>query len=309
MIENMAQFPKEQSQEGVFQRQEDAFRDWVLDQPEASYLPAIGRYHLYVSYACPWAHRTILVRKIKGLEKVIGMSVVDPIRSDEEGWAFRTGAHMTGDLAGNFSFLKEAYLKSDPDYEGRVTVPVLWDTETKRIVSNSDDEIMRMLNSEFDRFAEFPQIDLYPESLRSEIDKWNERIHHDINDGVYRAGFATTQKAYEDAVLPLFDTLDQLENRLHSRKYFHGEQTTETDWRLYVTLARFDAVYYTHFKCNIRRIVDYPRLHDYLVRLHYLPGVSNTLNMDHIKRHYYYTHDDLNPHRIVPVGPESPLGL
>ena len=296
-----AQFPLEQSIRGEFKRQADAFRDWVTADGSSGFPASAGRYHLYVSWACPWAHRTIIVRKLKQLEDVIGMTVVDPIR-DGRGWAFRDGPGHSSDPVNGFLFLSEAYRATDPGYRGRVTVPVLWDTVTKRIVSNSDDDLMRIFNREFDRFTA-SRLDLYPEPLRREIDEWNNRLYEQVNDGVYRAGFATSQTVYEKAVYRLFETLDQLEQRLAERRYLFGSEITETDWRLFVTLIRFDAVYHGHFKCNLRRIVDYPHLFGYLKDLYQTDGIAETVNFDHIKRHYYVTHDDINPTRIVPVGP------
>jgi len=301
------QFADEQSKSGEFQRQEDAFRDWVTADGSSGYPAAAGRYHLYVSLACPWAHRTIIYRKLKGLENVIGMSVVDPIRTDEEGWAFRDVPGATGDPVNGFEFLKEAYLATDPSYRSRVTVPVLWDKEKRRVVTNSDDDLLRMMNSAFDGCGGDASVDFYPKPLRGEIDRLNEIVYETVNNGVYRAGFATTQSAYGSAVRPLFDTLDMLESRLARTRYLLGSQITEADWRLFVTLVRFDAVYHGHFKCNLRRIVDYPNLFGYLCDLFQVPGVAETVNFDHIKRHYYVTHDDINPTQIVPVGPEQDL--
>jgi len=296
------QFPDEQGDDGSFQRQDDAFRDWVEADADARHPAAADRYHLYVSLACPWAHRTILMRRLKGLEKAISMSVVDPIRDEDEGWAFREGEGHGPDPVKGFKLLKEAYLATDPDYRGRVTVPVLWDRESERIVSNSDDDLMRMFNSAFARFASESH-DFYPEPLRDEIDALNERIYERVNNGVYRAGFATTQEAYEEAVVPLFETLDELEKQLTGRRWLFGNQLTETDLRLFVTLVRFDPVYHGHFKCNLRRILDYPELRRHTRKLLDYPGVAETVNLDHIKRHYYVTHDDINPSGIVPLGP------
>ena len=299
------QFPNEQSAAGEFKRQADAFRDWVTADGSSGYPAATGRYHLYVSWACPWAHRTIIARKLKKLEQVIGMTVVDPIR-DERGWAFREGAGHSLDPINGFHFLSEAYKATDPSYRGRVTVPVLWDTVTKRIVTNSDDDLLRMFNSELNEFTT-STIDLYPNELRKDIDALNEFIYENVNDGVYRAGFATSQRVYEKAVLRLFDALDQLEKRLTDHRYLFGPRFVETDWRLFVTLIRFDAVYHGHFKCNIRRIIDYPNLFGYLKDLYQTNGIAETVNFDHIKRHYYITHDDINPTRIVPIGPVQDL--
>ena len=300
-----AQFPDEQSTAGEFVRQADTFRNQVTADGSSGYPAAAGRYHLYVSWACPWAHRTIIVRKLKKLEDVIGMTVVDPIR-DERGWAFREGPGHSVDTINGFHFLSEAYRATDPHFRGRVTVPVLWDTVSKRIVSNSDDDLMRIFNSEFNRFTD-SQIDLYPERLRPEIDELNRFIYENVNDGVYRAGFATSQSAYERAARGLFSALDQLDARLATRRFLFGSEFVETDWRLFVTLVRFDAVYHGHFKCNVRRIIDYPNVFGYLKDLYQTDGIAETVNFDHIKRHYYVTHDDINPTRIVPIGPEQDL--
>jgi glutathionyl-hydroquinone reductase len=300
-----AQFPKEQSDSGEFVRQEDAFRRWITTDPKSQFSPIPGRYHLYVSWACPWAHRTIIVRHLKGLEKIIGMTVVDPIR-DERGWAFRDVPGASPDPINGFQYLSEAYLATDPHYQGRVTVPILWDKETRQIVSNSDDDLMRILNSAFDAQTG-NRLDLYPVEHREEIDALNETIYETVNNGVYRAGFATSQSGYEVAATALFKTLDELDERLATKRYLFGAQPLETDWRLFVTLIRFDAVYHGHFKCNIRRILDYPNLYGYLKDLYQQPGIAETVNFDHIKRHYYYTHDDINPTRIVPIGPKQDL--
>jgi glutathionyl-hydroquinone reductase len=300
-----AQFPHEQNADGEYHRQQDAFGGWVTEDGRSGYPAAHGRYHLYVSWACPWAHRTIIVRKLKKLEDVIGMTVVDPLR-DHRGWAFRNGLGHSTDSLNGFNFLSEAYLATNPTYRGRVTVPVLWDTETRRIVSNSDDDIMRMFNGELNRFTE-SSIDLYPVDLRNEIDELNTFIYERVNNGVYRAGFATAQHAYDRAVRSLFDALDVLDTRLATQRYLFGSRIVETDWRLFVTLVRFDAVYHGHFKCNIRRIVDYANLFGYLKDLYQYDGIADTVNFDHIKRHYYMTHNEINPTRIVPLGPEQDL--
>ena len=233
------------------------------------------------------------------------MTVVDPVR-DERGWAFREGPGHTKDPVNGFKFLSEAYLATDPSYEGRVTVPVLWDKQTGRIVNNSDDDLLRILNQEFNSFTK-SELDLYPVQHRSAIDQLNELIYENVNNGVYRAGFATAQGAYEKAAYSLFETLDRLDRRLSDRRYLFGELPLETDWRLFVTLIRFDAVYHGHFKCNIRRIADYQNLYAYLRDLYQINGIADTVNFDHIKRHYYFTHDDINPTRIVPVGPAQNL--
>lgn len=233
------------------------------------------------------------------------MIAVDPLR-DDRGWAFRDGPGHSTDPINGFKFLSEAYLTTDPNYRGRVTVPVLWDTKTQRIISNSDDDIMRMLNREFDRWTE-SRIDLYPDDLRSQIDELNAFIYEHVNNGVYRAGFATSQNAYEGAVRHLFEALDILDARLAKQRYLFGSRIVETDWRLFVTLIRFDAVYHGHFKCNIRRLADYANLFGYLKDLYQYDGIADTVNFDHIKRHYYMTHHEINPTRIVPVGPDQDL--
>jgi putative glutathione S-transferase len=300
------QFPDEQNGDGTFARQDDAFRDWVTAGGESGYPAQAGRYHLYVSYACPWAHRTIIVRKLKKLEDAVSMTVVDPIR-DERGWAIRDvpGASPRDEVNG-FSFLSEAYAASDPAYRGRVTVPVLWDKQTKRIVSNSDDDIMRMFETQFEAFGD-ASLDLYPRRIAAQIDRLNEHVYDTLNNGVYKAGFATQQGAYEFAARRVFVTLDELEERLGDRPFLFGDRPVETDWRTFVTLVRFDPVYFGHFKCNVREIRNYPNLFRYLRALYHVPGVAETVNMDHIKRHYYYTHDDINPTRIVPIGPDERL--
>ncbi|MFQ5598555.1 MAG: glutathione S-transferase family protein [Nitrospiria bacterium] len=295
------EFPKEMNEAGEFVRQEDAFRDWVTTDGSSNYPAEAGRYHLYVCYACPWAHRTIVVRMLKKLEPVIGMTAVDPIR-DERGWAFRNGPGHSEDPVNGFRFLSEAYTATDPAFESRVTVPVFWDKQTKRIVNNSEDDIMRMFNSAFDAFTD-SRLDLYPESLREEIDALYDFIYPNISNGVYRAGFATTQASYEKGVKALFDALNRMEERLSTRRYLMGNSITEIDWKLFVTLLRFDPVYVGHFKCNLRRIFDYPNLYGYLKDLYQQAGIADTVNFDHIKRHYYVTHTEINPTQIVPVGP------
>jgi putative glutathione S-transferase len=290
---------------GEFIRADDSFRDWVRADGSTDYLPEAGRYHLYVSLACPWAHRILIVRRLKRLEEAIGVTVVDPLR-DDRGWAFRAEGGGSPDPVNGFAFLSEAYRATDPGYRGRITVPVLWDRKTGRIVSNDDDGLMRMLNREFDAIAD-ASVDLVPEELRDEIDALNERIYPDINDGVYRCGFAGTQEAYDRRVGRLFGALAEMDDRLASRRYLTGPQITKADWRLFVTLVRFDAVYHGHFKCNIRRIVDFPQLSGYLRDLYQQPGIAETVNFAHIKRHYYMTHDGLNPTRIVPAGPQQDL--
>jgi putative glutathione S-transferase len=300
-----AQFPKEQTTDGEFKRQDDAFRDWVTADRRSGYPEERERYHLYVSWACPWAHRTIIMRTLKRLEDIVGMTAVDPIR-DDRGWAFRQGSGYSIDPINGFQFLSEAYQATNVTYQGRVTVPVLWDTKTGRIVSNSDDDIMRMFNHEFEQFTD-SKTDFYPQPLQKDIDELNQFVYETINNGVYRAGFATSQRAYEGSVRRLFQALDTLESRLTHQRYLFGERLVETDWRLFVTLIRFDAVYYGHFKCNLQRIVDYPNLWGYLRDLYQYDDISTTVNFDHIKRHYYITHDHLNPTGIVPLGPDLDL--
>ena len=296
-----AQFPEEQSAEGEFERQEDAFRDFVSADGSTPYPAIAGRYHLYISLACPWASRTLIVRHLKTLEDVIGVTVVDPVR-DERGWAFRDGPGYSHDPVNGFKFLSEAYAATDPNFDGRVTVPVLWDKQTHRIVNNSEDDICRMFNDVFDAFGN-RDVNLFPKDIETEHAKLSSFIYDNVNNGVYKAGFASKQQAYEKPCRTLFAALDELDARLAARRYLFGERIVEADWRLFCTLVRFDAVYYGHFKCNIRRIVDYPNLDGYLRDLYQQPGIAETVNFDHIKRHYYITHDDINPTRIVPIGP------
>jgi putative glutathione S-transferase len=289
------------SDTGNFKRANSKLRGWVTADGSSGFEAERGRYHLYVSLACPWAHRTVIVRMLKGLEDVVSLSVVDPIR-DESGWAFRDVPGAGPDPVNGFSFLSEAYDATDPDYDGRISVPVLWDRETDRIVSNESADLIVMLNQAFDEWGD-ASLDLYPADLRAEMDELNARVYETVNNGVYRAGFATTQEAYEEAVGPMFETLDALDERLASRRYLFGGELTLADWRLFTTLVRFDPVYYLHFKCNVHRIADYPNLWPYLRDLLTVPGVRETVNMDHVKRHYYGTHPSINPHGIVPVGP------
>jgi putative glutathione S-transferase len=285
-----------------FVREDARFRDWVTADGSSGYAAEPGRYHLYVSLACPWAHRTLVVRALKGLEEAIDVSIVDPIR-DEQGWAFRDVSGATGDRLHGWSHLSAAYDATDPGYEGRISVPVLWDTRTHRIVNNESADIIVMLNEAFDAFAAHPDVDLYPSALRGEIDELNRVVYETVNNGVYRAGFAPTQEDYDEAVHPLFATLDHLDERLASRRYLVGDRHTLADWRLFTTLVRFDPVYAGHFKCNLRRIVDYAHLPAYLRDLYQTPGVAQTVDMDQIKRHYYATHASINPSGIVPAGP------
>jgi putative glutathione S-transferase len=302
MTATTGQFPAETSADGAFVRQPYTIRDRITADGSSGFRAEPGRYHLYVSLACPWAHRAIIVRRLLGLEDVISMSAVDPVR-DERGWAFREGAGHGADPICNFQFLSEAYLRTDPDYTGRYTVPCIWDRVTGRLVTNNYPDITIDLETQFAAFHAPGAPDLYPERLRAEVDEVNAVVYRDVNNGVYRAGFATAQAKYEAAVDALFARLDWLEERLSRRRYLVGGQLTEADVRLFTTLARFDAVYVGHFKCNLRRLVDYPNLWGYARDLFQRPGFGETVNFDHIKRHYYMTHDQINPTRIVPKGP------
>lgn len=292
---------------GRFVRKAPQFRHWITADGSAGpsgnggFKAQAGRYHLYVSLACPWAHRTMLFRALKGLEDMISVSVVHWYMADK-GWTFQAGDAVVADSENDAQFMYEVYTAAMSDYSGRVTVPVLWDKHTKTIVSNESSEIIRMFNTAFDDIGA-AEGDYYPRHLRSEIDALNERIYDTVNNGVYKAGFATTKEAYEEAVGPLFDTLDFLEERLSTQRYLTGNTITEADWRLFTTLVRFDPVYVGHFKCNIRRIADYEHLSGYTRDLYQQPGVAATVNMQHIKNHYYASHETINPSRIVPVGP------
>ena len=296
---------------GRFERSKSQFRNWVTADGsagptgEGGFKAEPGRYHLYVSYACPWAHRTLIFRALKKLEDVISVSVVDYLMV-EEGWTFYGTTGSTGDALYGSKRLHEIYTRADPTYSGRVTVPVLWDKQRETIVSNESSEIIRMLNSAFDAFGD-ASLDLYPEALRGEIDALNEFVYPNINNGVYRAGFATSQEAYEEAFGQVFATLDTLEEKLSKSRYLAGSSLTEADWRLFTTLLRFDPVYVGHFKCNLRRIADYPNLWNYTKELYQVPGVASTVNMEHIKGHYYCSHKTINPTGIVPLGPEIDL--
>ncbi len=293
---------------GRFVRGQSQWRDWVTPDGKPAqgrtrgFKAEPGRYHLYVSLACPWAHRTLIFRKLKKLEDVISVSVVHPFMG-ENGWTFQKQDGATGDTLYGLDFLHQIYTKADPAYSGRVTVPVLWDKRGQTIVSNESSEIIRMLNSAFDEWGD-ASVDLCPRALRAEIDALNEAIYPTVNNGVYRAGFAATQEAYEEAFRELFSALDGLEERLSRQRYLTGGRVTEADWRLFTTLVRFDPVYVGHFKCNLRRIADYPNLSNYLRDLYQVPGVAETVNLDHIKQHYYRSHPTINPTRIVPLGPE-----
>jgi len=295
------QFPDEMSGDGEFERQEDAFRAWVSADGSTPYAVESGRYHLYVSLACPWAHRTVIVRKLKGFESAIGLTVVDPVR-DERGWAFREGDGFSRDPVNGFSFLSEAYEASKSGYRGRYTVPVLWDKKTRRIVNNSEDDLCRMFDGVFASLGN-GSASLFPAEIAEEHAKVAADIYEHINNGVYRAGFATSQRAYERGCRDVFAALDRYEARLAKQRFLFGARAVEADWRLFCTLVRFDAVYHGHFKCNLRRIVDYPALWGYLRDLYQQPDVAETVNLTHIKWHYYHTHEDINPTRIVPLGP------
>jgi putative glutathione S-transferase len=291
------------NEDGEFDRSETAFRDWVRDNPDARFQPEAGRYHLYVSLACPWAHRTLLVRALKGLEDAISLDVVDPVR-DDGGWQFTPEkAACTEDSLYGSDYLRELYVQADPDATGRVTVPVLWDTEEETIVNNESEEILRMLDTAFDDIAE-RDVDLYPEGYQEEIDRIIEDIYEPINNGVYRSGFADSQKAYDKAVTELFDALDHWDAVLEDQRYLAGDRLTEADICMFTTLVRFDEVYHTHFMCNHKLIREYDNLWPYLRDLYQTPGVAETVNMDHITEHYYTTHPDVSPKRIVPMGPD-----
>lgn len=290
---------------GRFVREDSQFRNRVTADGSSGFRAEAGRYHLYVSLACPWAHRTLIFRRLKQLEDSISVSVVNPYMG-KNGWTFEPDEACVADTINNKQYLYEIYLLADKKYTGRVTVPVLWDKQECTIVSNESADIIRMLNSEFNACAE-NQIDYYPPHLRNEIDSINTRVYENVNNGVYRCGFATSQEAYEEAFGQLFDVLDELEKRLDKQRYLAGSQLTEADWRLFTTLLRFDPVYVGHFKCNRRRIADYYNLSNYLRELYQYPGIEPTVNFRHIKRHYYQSHPSINPSRIVPLGPEQNL--
>ncbi len=296
------------TKDGHFIRPTTAFRNWVTPDGSAGpsgtggFAAEAGRYHLYVSLACPWAHRTVILRKLKGLENVVSLSNVSPDML-EDGWTFNTDEGSSGDAVNNKQKMSEIYLLANPKYSGRVSVPVLWDKKTKTIVNNESSEIIRMFNAAFDAFTNV-RTDFYPKELRGEIDRINDLVYPNVNNGVYRTGFATSQQAYETAFRGVFDTLDEIEQLLSERRYLAGAQITEADWRLYTTLVRFDAVYYGHFKCNWRHIYEYPNLSNYLRELYQVPGVAETTNLEQIKRHYYFSQRKVNPTGIVPVGPQ-----
>lgn len=292
---------------GRFVRKPSQFRNWITpdgapgESGTGGYLAEPGRYHLYVALACPWAHRTLIFRTLKGLEETISLSVLHWFMGNN-GWTFEPDDGTIPDTVNGAQFISQVYAAAESDYSGRATVPVLWDKKTRSIVSNESSEIIRMFNSAFDGVGARPG-DYYPAALRTEIDEINDRVYSTLNNGVYRTGFAKTQEAYEEAVVPLFDTLDWLEQRLSTRRYLTGSSVTEADWRLFTTLVRFDPVYVGHFKCNIRRIADYPNLSGYVRDLYQQPGIAPTVNMRHIKNHYYASHESVNPSRIIPLGP------
>ncbi|KTD66645.1 S-transferase [Legionella santicrucis] len=287
---------------GKFKREPAQFHFTISNESNARFPAEKGRYHLYVSLACPWAHRTLIFRKLKQLDDYIDVSIVHP-HMLEKGWEFKKGMGATGDILYGLNYLYELYAKANTQYTGRVTVPVLWDKKEKTIVSNESAEIIRQFNHAFNHLTGDSQ-DFYPESLQSEIDLLNDKIYNSINNGVYRCGFATTQNAYEEAYVELFALLDELDKRLRHQKYLLGDQLTEVDWRLFTTLIRFDVVYYGHFKTNQQRISDYQALQPYLKRLYHYPGVYETVDFLHIKQHYYYSHKTINPTQIVPLGPQ-----
>ena len=297
------------SADGRFHRADTRFRSWITPDGspgpsgEGGFPAAAGRYHLYVAMACPWAQRALILRKLKKLDDLIPVSLVEPLYGDH-GWEF--SARRLDPIAGRVR-LYETYVAAKPDYTGRASVPVLWDKERGTIVSNESSEIIRMFNSAFDRIGADASVDFYPKALQAEIDRINPIVYSAINDGVYKTGFARTQAAYDEAVTALFDALDMVEQRLAANRYLIGGRLTEADWRLFTTLVRFDLVYFTHFKCNLRRIADYPNLSGYLRELYQMPGIAGTIDLDEAKRHYYQSHTSINPRRIVPVGPELDL--
>lgn len=302
-----------ETKDGEFERMESQFRNWVTPDGsagptgEGGFEAAAGRYHLYVSYACPWAHRTLIFRRLKKLEDAISVSVVHPYMGPE-GWHFGDFPGAGPDPVTGYDTLHQVYTRADPQYTGLVTVPVLWDKHRHTIVNNESSEIIRMLNSAFDAWGD-ASADFYPVELRSEIDTVNAVVYAHVNNGVYRTGFATTQDAYERNFTRLFETLDELEARLGRQRYLAGTRITEADWRLFTTLIRFDAVYVGHFKCNLRRIHDYPNLYQFMLELYQWPGIAETVRFDHIKHHYYRSHPELNPRGIVPLGPEQCLDI
>ncbi|WP_336972854.1 glutathione S-transferase family protein [Alcaligenes sp. PF14] len=299
--------PVSSTQSHTFQRAQSAFRDWITadggpgPDGQAAQPAQANRYHLYVSLACPWAHRTLIMRELKGLQKLISVSVVNPIMGDQ-GWTFEPAEGVVPDPVMDAQFLHQLYAKADPQFTGRITVPVLWDKQRGTIINNESAEIMRIFNSAFDTLGA-RSLDMAPAELLGEIDQINAHVYDTVNNGVYKAGFARSQAAYDTAVHALFDSLDGLEARLSQQRYLTGTQLTEADWRLFTTLIRFDPVYVGHFKCNLRRLIDYPNLWNYMLELYQMPGVASTVSLDHIKTHYYSSHRHLNPTGIVPAGP------
>ncbi|MGG6295396.1 glutathione S-transferase family protein [Leptolyngbya sp. AN02str] len=296
---------EQEDKEGRFLRPSTTFRNWITSNDVGEYEAERDRYHLYVSLACPWAHRTLIMRSLKGLTDAISISVVNPYMGDE-GWSFEDAPGVIPDPIHNAKFLREIYVASEEHFTGRVTVPILWDKKTNTIVNNESREIIRMLDTKFEGIAK-PEIDLYPQHLRDKIDEIIDEIYDPINNGVYRAGFAIAQRAYEEAVTELFDALDRWESVLANQRYLCGNQLTEADICMFTTLLRFDPVYYSHFKCNVRHIWQYPNLWGYLRDIYQMPGVAETCNLHHIKQHYYRSHPNVNPSGIVPVGPELDL--
>lgn len=296
---------------GEFKRKASSFRNWVTvdgrpgPSGEGGFKAEPGRYHLYLSLACPWAHRTMIFRRLKGLKAMVSVAIVNPYMG-EYGWSFEPGRGVVPDIVNDVEYLHQVYTAAKTDYTGRVTVPVLWDREQNTIVNNESSEIIRMFNSAFDQVGA-KQGDYYPEAQREQIDEINELIYNTVNNGVYRAGFATTQPAYDEAVLALFETLKQLEQRLSEQRYLVGNSQTEADWRLFTTLVRFDAVYVGHFKCNIHRIADYPNISNYMRDLYQHPGISETVDIESYKQHYYQSHKTINPTGVVPIGPALDL--
>ncbi|VAW54098.1 Glutathione S-transferase, omega [hydrothermal vent metagenome] len=291
---------------GEFKRMDSTFRDWVSGDGSSQYAAEKNRYHLYVSHACPWAHRTVIFRKLKQLEHIIGLSVVEPDMLND-GWTFSASGDYCEPLY-NSRFMHEIYTRAEKEFTGQITVPVLWDKKTNTIVNNESSEIIRMLNSEFNEFTPI-KTDYYPLALRERIKLTNKPIYDNINNGVYRCGFATTQDAYEEAFDRLFNTLDNVEKTLSIQRYLMGSEITEADWRLFTTLIRFDAVYVGHFKCNLKRIADYSNLSNYLRELYQIEGIAETVDFDYIKRHYYYSHTSVNPTQLIPKGPEQNFNL
>lgn len=302
LVDGQWQIDEVSHSNGNYKRKESAFRERVSADGQTDFLAESNRYHLYISLACPWAHRAFIFRKLKKLEDIISLSIVDPIIRDN-GWEFSENTDCIPDLVNLKDYLYEVYTKADPQYSGRVTVPVLWDKKNRTIVNNESSEIIRMFNSEFNAFTT-DKTDYYPENLREKIDKMNDYVYTNINNGVYKCGFATTQEAYNDAYDALFEAIEFLDDHFSKKPFLVGDQITEADWRLFTTLIRFDSVYYTLYKCNKYRLIDAEYLHEYLVRLFEIPGIADTLNMDHIKRHYFISQKKLNPTQIVPKGPD-----